>query len=245
MAERLVVTTTIGSKTVDLLSTSPLLLYRSLTMHTKEPETNRWIQTIPNNGIFFDVGANVGIYSIYASAYCSKVFAFEPSYLNYNVLNHNIMLNKLQNNISAYCIAINDRTRFDSMRLSSATIGSAHHTFGSNMDTCHREFEPHFLQGSIGMSLDDLIYEFGFECPTFLKIDVDGNEHLVVNGALKLLEDPRLTSVLIELNNDLKIDHGTIEQIRRAGFEIVETGANATFGGMSICNLIFRRTSQR
>ena len=48
---------------VRLLSNTDLLLYRSKTLNEKEPETNRWIASMPADGVFFDVGANVGVFT--------------------------------------------------------------------------------------------------------------------------------------------------------------------------------------
>lgn len=231
----------VNGKTYQLLSNSDLLLYRSKTFHDKEPETNRWLEKIPRDGIFFDVGANVGVFTVLASSYCNQVYAFEPVALNYSVLNQNLMLNGLDDVATAYCIAISDKSHFDTMRLSSSIVGSAHHTFGVNRDACHKEFSPVFKQGAFAVSLDDLVYRYNFPCPTFLKVDVDGNEHLVIKGADSLLKDSRLKSVLIELNKSLEIDNSLIELIKSQGFKLEEVGSEAILNGMKIGNLIFYR----
>ncbi len=233
---------TIKGKVYKFLSNNSLLLYRSKTFFDKEPETNKWIEGIPADGVFYDVGANVGIFTVLASAYCKKVFAFEPVALNYSVLNQNLAINRLDKNTTAYCLAISDKSSFDTMRLSSNVIGSAHHSFGVDRDACHNEFSPVFKQGSFGVALDDLVYTYKFECPTYLKIDVDGNEHLVIGGAAQLLKDQRLKSVLIELNKNLKIDQGLVEVIKNNGFTLTEIGEEASLNGMQIGNLIFFRT---
>ncbi len=132
-----------------------------------------------------------------------------------------------------------DGTHFVTMRLSSGIIGSAHHTFGSNKNANHENFSPAFKQGSFATSLDELVYAQQFECPNYLKIDVDGNEHLVIAGAGKLLKDSRLSSILIELNKDLAVDQNIIETIKSNGFELTETGEDGIFKGMRLANLIF------
>lgn len=224
-----------------LLSNTDLLLYRSKTFHNKEPETNKWIEKIPSDAVFYDVGANVGVFTVMASVYCRKVYAFEPVAVNYSVLNQNLLANSLDNIATAYCLAISDKSHFDTMRLSSGVIGSAHHTFGVNRDANHRDFIPAFKQGAFAVSLDDLVYTHQFECPTYLKIDVDGNEHLVIGGAKKLLKDSRLISILIELNKSLKIDQNLIDTIKENGFELTEVGEEVVLNGMKIGNLIFFR----
>jgi len=52
----------------------------------KEPDTLMWIDKIPEHSVFWDVGANVGLYSCYAAkARNCIVFAFEPSVFNLRV----------------------------------------------------------------------------------------------------------------------------------------------------------------
>ena len=61
--------------------------FRSSTFAIKEPDTLKWIESFDKNSTFIDIGANVGIYSIYASHFTSQVFSFEPDALNYSLLN--------------------------------------------------------------------------------------------------------------------------------------------------------------
>lgn len=231
----------IANKEFKLLSNSPLLLYRSKTFFSKEPETVRWIESIPRDGVYYDVGANVGLYAILASQYCRQVYAFEPVAVNYSILNQNLLNNRLDDKVTAYCIAVSDKSGFDTMRLSSGVIGSAHHTFANNKDACHQEFSPVFKQGAYGISLDELVDTYGLPFPTYLKVDVDGNEWMVIDGAKKMLQDSRLKSILIELNKNLKADDAVVKKITDSGFLLKETGEEASFNGMKIGNLIFYR----
>src|SRR5262245_45216455 len=70
--------------------------WRVETIYTKEPCTLEWIETFSADDVLFDIGANVGMYSIWAAATrrC-RVIAFEPEALNYALLNRNIEANKL------------------------------------------------------------------------------------------------------------------------------------------------------
>ena len=71
--------------------------FRIDTFSEKEPETLEWIDEIPHNSILWDIGANVGLYSIYAAKRRNcQVFAFEPSVFNLELLARNIYLNNLQ-----------------------------------------------------------------------------------------------------------------------------------------------------
>ncbi|MDO8871641.1 MAG: FkbM family methyltransferase [Methanoregula sp.] len=63
------------------------------TMFTKEPETIAWIDTLSLPSTFWDFGANVGIYSIYAAKKGHFVVCFEPSSREFKILQRNIELN--------------------------------------------------------------------------------------------------------------------------------------------------------
>ena len=59
--------------------------------------------------VLFDIGANIGTYSLYAASKGVKVFAFEPESGSYAILNNNIKINSYSNYIKALNIALNDR----------------------------------------------------------------------------------------------------------------------------------------
>ena len=73
-----------------------LALWRARTLFSKEPETIEWIDGFKDGDVFWDVGANIGVYSLYASiGRRIEVLAFEPSASNYLLLNRNIEYNHL------------------------------------------------------------------------------------------------------------------------------------------------------
>ena len=67
--------------------------WRVTTFLTKEPETIEWIDTFAPGDVLFDIGANIGCYSIYAASRSVRVMAFEPESQNYALINQNIFLN--------------------------------------------------------------------------------------------------------------------------------------------------------
>src|SRR4051812_37306235 len=70
--------------------------FRADTFSTKEPETLEWIDGIPEGSVLWDIGANVGLYTCYAAkARGCRVFAFEPSVFNLELLARNIFFNQL------------------------------------------------------------------------------------------------------------------------------------------------------
>jgi len=205
-------------------ASSPLLLWRANTLFDKEPETIEWLRGLTFNDVLYDVGANVGMYSVYAGMRCRKVYSFEPESANFSILNRNIGLNGLVDRVIAYPLALSDEERLDTLRLSTVEPGAALHAFGTNVDFRGLSFEPKFAQGSICTTLDALVYRWGLECPTHLKIDVDGLEPRIVRGAERLLANPGLRSVLIEINEMLGPDRDIVQTLERHGFSVAAIG---------------------
>ncbi len=72
------------TKDYKIYTSNELEEYRADSFYTKEPETVAWIDSFNDNEIFFDIGANIGIYSLYASiTHSCKTFCFEPYHKNY------------------------------------------------------------------------------------------------------------------------------------------------------------------
>ena len=102
--------------------------YRARTFNEKEPEMLDWLdQNLCDEDIFFDIGANIGIYSIYAAIRKpnAKVFSIEPEYSNLHQLKQNILKNKLQNNIFSYSIGLDEISGVSHLHIQDTTPGSA------------------------------------------------------------------------------------------------------------------------
>jgi len=208
---------------------STLELWRARTLLTKEPETIAWIDAMPAGSVLWDIGANVGCYSIYAAKRGVRVIAFEPEAENFAALNANIRLNGLS--IMALPIALAERTRIDTLRLSAVGSGAALHCFGTNLDYRRKTFTPAFEQGCVAFSMDELSRRLGR--PDFVKIDVDGIEGAIVKGGADTL--PHVQGVLVEVN---PVDDDVTEVLADHGLLVTECGQ---WHGPHSRNMIFRR----
>lgn len=83
--------------------------WRAATFFDKEPETLGWIQGFGPGETMLDVGANVGLYSLYAAHRGHRVLALEPESQNFALMNENIHLNGLVSRVTAYCLALSNR----------------------------------------------------------------------------------------------------------------------------------------
>jgi FkbM family methyltransferase len=167
---------------------------------TFEPETLSWIDSFTAPCRFWDIGANIGVFSLYAAlADGVEVRAFEPAAANYAALCCNIEANRLGARAHAYCIAIGERTELGNLNLSATNPGSVFNAFESEQDCFGRAIGVVFRQAAIGYAIDDFRNRFALPAPNYLKIDVDSTEEKILAGACGTLRDPDLRSVLIEL----------------------------------------------
>jgi FkbM family methyltransferase len=197
--------------------------WRARTLLTKEPETIEWINTFSDKDVFWDIGANVGVYTLYAALRNITVMSFEPSSGNYYLLNRNIEINKMNNRISALCIAFNDNTMLDSLYMSSTSFGDSENSFAEAIDWKGDPLTASFKQAMIGFSIDDYVRQFNPLFPNHIKIDVDGIENKIIKGAKHTLSDKRIKSVLIELDSGREnYCKEVIESMEKAGMKFIE-----------------------
>lgn len=223
-----------------------ITLWRAQTLFTKEPETIEWVDGFAPGSVFWDIGANVGVYSLYAALRKDiEILAFEPSVYNCHILNRNIELNNMDDRIMSLAIAFSDKTSIDRFYMSSTEPGSALHNFAEAIDHEGKPFVPKFKQGAMGVSIDDFITRFNPPFPNYIKIDVDGIESKIVNGAKITIADKRLKSVLIELDTDNAEECGSVTDIfRNSGLRLFSKRHAAMFDTgkyASIYNHIFVR----
>jgi len=219
-------------------------LWRAKTLLTKEPDTIEWIDSFSSDDIFYDIGANVGMYSIYAAAKNIHVHAFEPESQNYATLNRNIYLNTLQDKISAYNIALSDKTCIGHLYIKEFTIGGALNNFGECVNYQKKYFKPGFKQSVTSFKLDDLVNHYQLPTPNHIKIDVDGLEYSIISGSVHVLKESKLKSLLVELNTQLPADLSIISILQSYGFYVVSRYRSPHLDYSEfkdIYNYIFRR----
>ena len=123
---------TINHKNINLkfMITNHITQYRADTFSSKEPKTLKWIEQFEDNKCFWDVGANVGLYSIYAKLnnQSTEVISFEPSFKNLNLLNYNLFLNNLSNSISIFSLPLSGENNFQNFVIGDDLDGGANST---------------------------------------------------------------------------------------------------------------------
>jgi len=177
--------------------------YRVKTFSVKEPETLAWIELFDKKSVFWDVGANIGLYSIYAAKYNNaEVYSFEPSVFNLELLAKNINSNGLSKKIKIFPLALSNHSGFNLFKMNNPIWGGALSTFGEDYDQYGKSFDATFEYTISGITADKVVELLSAPKPDHIKIDVDGIEHLVLEGCSNILKTVK--SVLIEINDDFE-----------------------------------------
>lgn len=181
--------------------------FRWFLFKSKEPEVRYYIDKYVKDGdIFFDIGANVGVFSIYAAIRYPNisVYCFEPEYSNLNALKENIICNKLMHRANIYSVAISNFIGFSKLHLQDITTGSAAHSESRKpINLTHEGYPVVWTEGIVSVTLDYLCEQLGV-IPNAIKIDTDGNEDKVLEGAVKTLSNSNLRSLVIEMPHENK-----------------------------------------
>jgi FkbM family methyltransferase len=212
-------------KTVTMVLHTPnaVCLWRAQTFSIKEPETLEWIEEYGGAGAFFDVGANVGLYSLYyAKLFPDQVYSFEPSALNLGLLAKNISVNDLCDRIVVVPIPLSSRDQIAVLHMSALEEGAAHSTFGAFFGHDGLPLVEQMSYRMPGLTMDSILRSGQIpESPSLIKIDVDGIEHLILEGAHDVLRTPTLRSVLVEVNDQFReLASEVTRQLMDAGFKL-------------------------
>lgn len=194
------------------------------TFSSKEPETLDWIDRQKAGGILFDVGSNIGLYSVYyAKSKEGKVYSFEPSVYNIYQLVKNINLNDLKENIFVIKNPLSEKNQISNLAFNKLDQGGSEVFFGQKIAKSLIEtkynMKHEFSYNSLGLSIDYLVESKMIEIPDCIKMDVDGTEELIIEGAKKTLSNHKVKSLLIEVNDILDNSTNKIEKnLKELGF---------------------------
>lgn len=149
-----------------------------------------WRRLIRDNDLFVDVGANVGLYTLWAASCGAEIIAVEPVEATREELIHNITLNGLEERVQVEGVALME--------------SRGHVRMSTDRDTAN-------VIRTSGLrvpatTLDELI---SGRHVRGAKIDVEGAEQLVINGAIDALSEHRLDVLQIEWNRQSERNFGT------------------------------------
>ena len=142
----------------------------------------------------------MGIYTCYAArARGCRVFAFEPSVFNLELLARNIFLNRLTEQVTIIPLPLSEELAMNRLNMTSTAWGRALSTFGQTYGHDGEAIRKVFEIPTIGLSMVDVVRFLKIPQPDYIKMDVDGIEHLILKGGMPVLLAAK--GVLIEIND--------------------------------------------
>ena len=236
--------------------TSEIEEWRATSLLSKEAGTVAWISRSVHEGdTFYDIGANIGIYSLLA-AQCvgetGRVYSFEPHLLNCASLLRNVAANNFVNRITPICVALHNEEQLLPFNYHSLVPGASMSQLNRLEDGENQPFRAEAVELKLATSIDLLIASGKLPPPTYVKIDVDGNEPFILSGMKNLLaSDQAPREIQVEVNAGCCelianiMQAGGYDRVERhdtaAGLEQLRQGKPPE----SVAhNLIYRRSTQ-
>jgi FkbM family methyltransferase len=171
-----------------------------------------WKRVLGPGSVFVDVGANVGLYTIWCLEAGAEVIALEPSRIARERLLSNLTLNGYRAEVVAAAAGETEGT----LRLTSGLDNQNHLLLSGNSDGLESEEVP-------VLTLDQLV---GDRTIDGLKVDVEGAELLVMKGARRLLSERRIKLIQLEWNES---SLALLEQDRTPIAELLSSHGYALF----------------
>jgi FkbM family methyltransferase len=164
----------------------------------------RYLQDLSSGDIFVDVGANIGLFTLFAASHCKQVIALEPSRREFVDLLQNIQLNACRN-VVPLLLAASNRSGIVQIN-----VNPIQHSGGNSILSVTEKLSKNHV---VAITLDQLLTSVTFPedqansaCPSLsqlvVKIDVEGFEPQVILGMERLLKSGMVRKVIVEIDED-------------------------------------------
>jgi len=193
---------------------------------------------IPDNSIVIDIGANIGVYSIFASQSKNTIiYAYEPMADNFNLLKENIKLNKLEKRILPFNLGIAGNKEKRKLYLGESPfhsfLSAKESPFNALYDNSEEIKSQEYSEINC-ISLKDIFEENKIERCDLLKIDCEGAEYEILYN---LPEEyfRKIKEIRLEYHNHLNNKENTGESLKRflenKGFKVSKFKKSSEFQG--------------
>ncbi len=165
--------------------------------------------------IFWDIGANIGFYTLTASFLVGqggRVLSFEPGAESWRALLDNLEINRV-GNVRPFKMAVSESEGWVTLYSRPDLADGGASLLARPGAACREELCP-------ATTLDRLYRDQGLQAPTFLKIDVEGAEERVLKGGREVLSAGEPPLLLIEMNDPLEVG-GLLKDLGFAGAHLV------------------------
>ena len=178
-----------------------LSVWRYKSFYDKEPETIKWIDffaasKLPLN--FLDVGANIGMYSLYFLSLVKNkmVICVEPFQKNFELLTQNLRLNNYVDRAQIINSPLSSEIKWGSAIVSDKRPGGSGYKLIES-DKGHQES----IDVQV-LDIDSILYPFDQKYVS--KIDTDGSDFEILQGGINSLQSGCIISILIEASQDVQ-----------------------------------------
>jgi len=186
---------------------------RAMSILTKQPATIAWIESFAPGSVFWDVGANVGIFSLYAAlGTTTRTVAFEPAAVNYYLLAANVEANNMYNQVDCLLAGLGNQQVVGRMEVSQFKPGRSFSFKG------HKDLPYETRQAALITSIDQLVEQYGLPCPNYIKIDAPGACEDILAGAARTLQRGDVRQLHLEVREQSKGGQRILEMLRKQGF---------------------------
>lgn len=165
-------------------------------------------------GIFIDVGAFVGKYTIGVALQSprNRVFAIEPNPISFSILKRNIMLNNVEKQVTLLNEAVSDRRCKVEFALSGSV--SKIHTGSSTCKTVKVDARPLFeILARQGINPSDI---------RLIKIDVEGHERAILKQICEKAGELDAIKIICEMSSDEPQKESNLRQMEKSGFSVCQ-----------------------
>jgi FkbM family methyltransferase len=186
---------------------------RAMTVLTKQPATIAWINSFEPGSVFWDIGASVGVFSLYAALGTdTRVVAFEPAAVNYYLLSANCEANKLQDKVDCLLVGVGARRAIARLEVSQFRPARSFSFRGKRAEPYEGR------QAAVVLSIDELVENYGLPCPNYIKIDAPGASESIIAGAPRTFRRPEVRQIHLELRDTSKGGQRIREMLDQSGF---------------------------
>jgi FkbM family methyltransferase len=196
---------------------------RAATLLTKQPATIAWIDRFQPDSVFWDVGANVGVYTLYAAQRGdTQVVAFEPAAVNYFMLAANCEVNQFGDRVRCLLAGLGRERAIADLAVSQFAAAASFGFGGKKAQVFSGR------QAAVILSIDQLVEEFGLPCPNYIKIDVPGLTDDIIAGGARTLRRRDVREVHVEARETSAGGRRIVEALGSSGLTVADSSLHGS-----------------
>lgn len=175
-----------------------------------EWEEREWLLSeLKSTDVFYDIGANIGLFTLLAAEHCRTVVAFEPTSDTFSVLSNNVELNNSPENIRLIHAAASDKDGTQDIFV--LTNGKD----AWNSMAVKPEAGEYRVDQITTVNVDAMVERGRIPPPTMIKIDVEGWELHVLQGLEETIAKHRPTMLIEFTASNLKAAGTSNDDLRK------------------------------